>query len=204
MIHTLANIAGPAFALSEAGLYEIEPGDLDALLASHFVRIFDREGVTQLEITKAGRLELRKPRGKPPRKEQPEPIPDPPEQAGFSLPEALSEALASDAALDEEDELFSGMAEAQPNPPYTPDFTIIPDALTKFAQEDETAAQFRARLKLLWQRFGIEDGKNFPGGGEALTGEEKITMREIDIVLNSEEGQKAGLLEWMKADRPQD
>lgn len=87
--------------------------------------------------------------------------------------------------------------------PYVPDFTIIPDQLEKFAQDGETAAQFRSRLKLLWQRFGIEDGKNFPGGGEALTGEEKITMREIDIVLNSEEGQKAGLLDWMKADKPQ-
>lgn len=85
-----------------------------------------------------------------------------------------------------------------------PDFTIIPEALAKFAQDEESAAQFRARLKGFWQRFGIEDGKNFPGGGEALSGGEKITMREIDIVLNSDEGKAAGLLEWMKADTPQD
>lgn len=84
--------------------------------------------------------------------------------------------------------------------PYTPDFTLIPDALAKFALADETAAEFRARLKSLWQRFGIEDGKNFPGGGEPLTGEEKITMREIDIVLNSDEGANAGLLTWLLAE----
>ena len=84
--------------------------------------------------------------------------------------------------------------------PYTPDFTLIPDALAKFAEADETAADFRNRLKRLWQRFGIADGENFPGGGEPLSGEEKITMREIDIVLNSDEGRNAGLLQWLQAD----
>lgn len=90
--------------------------------------------------------------------------------------------------------------EAAPVEPYTPDFTLIPDALAKFAEADETADDFRKRLKRLWQRFGIADGENFPGGGEPLTGEEKITMREIDIVLNSDEGRNAGLLQWLQAD----
>lgn len=106
-------------------------------------------------------------------------------------------------AIVENPELFSG-TESVHAAPYVPDFTLIPDALARFAESEESAPEFRARLKRLWQRFGIADGKNFPGGGEALTGDEKITMREIDIVLNSEEGQKAGLLEWMKADKPQD
>lgn len=93
--------------------------------------------------------------------------------------------------------------EVEPDPPaapYVPDFTLIPDALAKFAEADETAADFRNRLKRLWQRFGIADGENFPGGGEPLTGEEKIRMREIDIVLNSDEGRTAGLLQWLDAE----
>lgn len=87
--------------------------------------------------------------------------------------------------------------------PYTPDFTLIPDALAKYAESEENAAEFRARLKKLWQRFGIEDGKNFPGG-EPLSGEEKISMREIDILLNSDEGRNAGLLKWLYADEMTD
>lgn len=90
--------------------------------------------------------------------------------------------------------------EAAAPEPYTPDFTLIPDALAKYAEADETADDFRKRLKRLWQRFGIADGENFPGGGEPLSGEEKITMREIDIVLNSDEGRNAGLLQWLQAD----
>lgn len=97
-------------------------------------------------------------------------------------------------------EVPAAVVEAEAPEPYTPDFTLIPDALARFAAADETAADFRARLKSLWQRFGIEDGKNFPGGGEPLTGAEKITMREIDIVLNSDEGANAGLLTWLLAE----
>lgn len=69
MIHTLANVAGPAFALAEAVRYEIEPGDIAALLQTEFVQVIDRGGVDQIQITHAGRLELRKPRGKPPKQQ---------------------------------------------------------------------------------------------------------------------------------------
>ena len=93
--------------------------------------------------------------------------------------------------------------EAEPEPPaepYVPDFTLIPNALAKYAEADESAEDFRLRLKGYWQRFGIEDGKNFPGGGEPLSGEEKIQMREIDILLNSDEGKDARLHDWLFAD----
>lgn len=89
----------------------------------------------------------------------------------------------------------------QPEPvPYVPDFTLIPEPLAKYAEADETAEDFRKRLKSLWQRFGIADGQNFPGGGEPLTASEKILMREVDILLNSEEGRNAELLRWLDAD----
>lgn len=89
--------------------------------------------------------------------------------------------------------------EAEPEP-YTPDFTLIPEQLARFAEADEDPTAFRNRLKSFWQRFGIEDGKNFPGGGEPLSGDEKIQMREIDILLNSDEGKTARLHDWLFAD----
>jgi len=94
-------------------------------------------------------------------------------------------------------------AAVEPDPPaepYVPDFTLIPDALSRYAAADESADDFRQRLKSYWQRFGIADGENFPGGGETLTGEEKIQMREIDILLNSDEGKAARLHDWLFAD----
>lgn len=84
--------------------------------------------------------------------------------------------------------------------PYTPDFTLIPEALAKYAEADEDVSAFRNRLKSYWQRFGIDEGMNFPGGGEPLTGEEKIQMRDIDMLLNSEEGRNARLHDWLFAD----
>lgn len=74
-----------------------------------------------------------------------------------------------------------------PPPPPVIDPSIIPEELAGFAETWESAADFRDRVKKLWQRFGIADGHHFPGGGEALTSEEKILMREIDIA-----NQKAG------------
>lgn len=122
-----------------------------------------------------------------------------------ATPLAQEEAVEPDEAFlfpapDEKLSDWLNTADLTPDALYQPDFTIIPEGLAKWAQADETAAEFRARLKLLWQRFGIDDGKHFPGGGEALTGEEKITMREIDIVLNSDDGKANGLLEWLLAD----
>ncbi|CAB4199453.1 hypothetical protein UFOVP1333_49 [uncultured Caudovirales phage] len=93
--------------------------------------------------------------------------------------------------------------EAEPEPfaePYVPDFTIIPEALSRYAEADETAEDFRLRLKSYFQRFGIDEGKNFPGGGEPLSGDEKIQMREIDIMLNSDTGKAARLHDWLFAD----
>lgn len=90
--------------------------------------------------------------------------------------------------------------EASSDAPYVPDFTLIPEQLIKYSEADETASEFRRRLKNLWQRFGISDGQNFPGGGETLTGEEKIAMREIDMIIHSEEGRAAHLREWLFAD----
>lgn len=108
----------------------------------------------------------------------PEPAPEPPQEA----------ALLSEEVVE---------ADAQPQ---APDLNVIPERLAKYAQADETAADFRARLKLLWQRFGIADGQHFPGGGEPLSGDEKINMREIDIVLNSDDGKANGLLDWLLAE----
>ena len=87
-----------------------------------------------------------------------------------------------------------------PAEPYVPDFTLIPGALAKYAEADESAEDFRLRLKSYFQRFGIDEGKNFPGGGEPLTGDEKIQMREIDIMLNSDTGKAARLHDWLFAD----
>ena len=98
---------------------------------------------------------------------------------------------------------YADEAEPEPEPeppPYTPNFTIIPEQLAKYAEADEDVSAFRNRLKSYWQRFGIEDGMNFPGGGEPLTGEEKIQMRDIDMLLNSEEGRNARLHDWLFAD----
>ena len=92
-------------------------------------------------------------------------------------------------------------APAEPEPePYTPNFSLIPEPLARYANADEGSAEFRARLKSYWQRFGIADGENFPGGGEPLTADEKIQMREIDILLNSDEGKAARLHDWLFAD----
>lgn len=123
------------------------------------------------------------------------PEPDLIEQERNARPDLFSNTDSPQTVSDPMGEGGEGASE-----PYVPDFTLIPDALARFAQADETAAEFRSRLKRLWQRFGIADGENFPGGGEPLTGEEKITMREIDIVLNSDEGKNASLLSWLLAD----
>src|SRR5690606_775085 len=73
-------------------------------------------------------------------------------------------------------ELFSNtdpMGEAlerqRADEPYVPDFTIIPDALAKYAEADESAEDFRRRAFNLLFRFGIAEGENFEGGGEPLT-----------------------------------
>jgi hypothetical protein len=72
------------------------------------------------------------------------------------------------------------------------DLNTVPAVLARFVEADETASEFRIRLKSLWQRFGIEDGKHFPGGGEALDGDEKILMGDLMGVMN------AHLFAWMK------
>lgn len=118
-----------------------------------------------------------------------EPVPDP--------RDAEIEALRAKIAELETQPL--GYPDEAPEP-YTPDFTLIPEALAKYAEADEDVTAFRNRLKSYWQRFGIEDGMNFPGGGEPLTGEEKIQMRDIDMLLNSEEGRNARLHDWLFAD----
>lgn len=135
----------------------------------------------------------------------PEPEPEPPEpviaEPVVSIPEPVEpEPVPEPEAVPEP------IQEPEPEPvvaapePYVPNFQIIPEPLATFAEADETASEFRRRLKNLWQRFGISDGQNFPGGGEALTGEEKIAMREIDMIIHSEEGRAAHLREWLFAD----
>ena len=118
----------------------------------------------------------------PPPRKQPEPeiVTNPPQEAGFSLPEEP----APEPELVAEPELVS-----EPGPL---DLNEVPDVLKRFVEADETPAEFRIRLKSLWQRFGIEDGKHFPGGGEALSGEEKILMGDLMGVMN------AHLFAWMK------
>lgn len=56
----------------------------------------------------------------------------------------------------------------------------IPAELERFAEADETAHEFRERIKNLWQRFGIEEGRH-TADMPALSAEEKIAMRDIDI-----------------------
>lgn len=68
----------------------------------------------------------------------------------------------------------------EPEPPVV-DVNVVPESLVKYVEADESPSDFRLRVMRLWQRFGIAEGQNFPGGGEALTNAEKIMMREIDI-----------------------
>ena len=123
----------------------------------------------------------------------PDPVPDP--------RDAEIEALKARIADLETQPLGYPDEAPEPEPePYTPDFTMIPEPLARYANADEGSAEFRARLKSYWQRFGIDSGMNFPGGGEELNAEEKIQMREIDILLNSDEGKAARLHDWLFAD----
>lgn len=128
--------------------------------------------------------------------------------------EVAAEAAAKEARIADLERKLVGMAPATPPLPYedeaevdepepasyTPNFTIIPEQLAKYAEADEDVSAFRNRLKSYWQRFGIDEGMNFPGGGEPLTGEEKIQMRDIDMLLNSDEGRAARLHDWLFAD----
>lgn len=114
--------------------------------------------------------------------------------------EALEESMEGNPDLFDDDDDDEGAHADEPPAEPEQDPNVIPDALARFAEADESAEDFRKRLKSLWQRFGIDDGKNFPGGGEPLSGDEKIKMREIDILLNSDEGQNAKLLRWLMAD----
>lgn len=124
------------------------------------------------------------------KRDEPEPEPEPEDE--FHIPETPPLGYADEAEPEPEPE---------PAPePYTPNFTIIPEQLAKYAEADEDVSAFRNRLKSYWQRFGIDEGMNFPGGGEPLTGEEKIQMRDIDMLLNSEEGRNARLHDWLFAD----
>lgn len=194
MIHTLANIAGPAFALAEAPNYEIEPGDLDALLTSDFVRTFDREGVTQIEITKEGRLELRKPRGKPPRKEQPEPTIDPPTEAGFSLPDPQPDPLGEELerARRVNRELFSNVDDdLNPQAPSDwdmdgqgvveamPAVSNVPPEIAALLDDGETLT--RDVRRKLTERLNVElaELKNLRG----LAGEDLKREAEIEKLL---------------------
>ena len=127
-----------------------------------------------------------------------EPVPDPRDAR-------IAELEARIAELETPPETppltYPDEAPAEPAPePYTPNFSLIPEPLARYANADEGSAEFRARLKSYWQRFGIADGENFPGGGEPLTADEKIQMREIDILLNSDEGKAARLHDWLFAD----
>jgi hypothetical protein len=123
---------------------------------------------------------------------------DPPQQAGFSLPEELIlDVPAEPEPVEEPMPLPPNPVEAklsdygevgEPEVPAEPeplDLNEVPDVLKRFVEADESPAEFRIRLKKLWQRFGIEDGKHFPGGGEALSGDEKILMGDLMAVMNA-------------------
>ena len=127
-----------------------------------------------------------------------EPAPDPRDAEIEALKARIADLETQ--PLGYADEAPEPEAEPAAPEPYVPDFTLIPEPLARFAEADESAEDFRVRLKSYWQRFGIEDGHNFPGGGEPLNGEEKIQMREIDILLNSDEGKAARLHDWLFAD----
>jgi len=68
----------------------------------------------------------------------------------------------------------------EPPPPEPPPRDQIPAELERFAEADETAHDFRERIKNLWQRFGIREGHH-TADMPPLTADEKIAMREIDI-----------------------
>lgn len=99
---------------------------------------------------------------------------------------ALAHSLDAIAKAEHETPLVPEVVVVEATPPPANPNTI-PEELAPYAETWESATDFKGRVKTLWQRFGIEDGKHFPGGGEALTAEEKILMREIDIA-----NQKAG------------
>jgi hypothetical protein len=124
----------------------------------------------------------------------PDPVPDPRDAEIEALKARVADLETQPLSYPDE------APEPEPAAPYVPDFTMIPDQLAKYAEADEGSAEFRNRLKSYWQRFGIADGENFPGGGEPLTADEKIQMREIDILLNSDEGKAARLHDWLFAD----
>lgn len=123
------------------------------------------------------------------------------EGGAVDQPETPPLGYADEAPEPEPEPVVEVAPEPEPEPaPYVPDFTLIPEKLARFAEADEDVDAFRKRLKGYWQRFGIADGENFPGGGEPLSGDEKIQMREIDILLNSDEGKAARLHDWLFAD----
>ena len=80
--------------------------------------------------------------------------------------------------------------------PYTPDFTLIPDQLAKYAEADESAEDFRVRAFSLLFRFGIADGEHFEGAGP-LSADEKIMLLPM-LIANFEAGNWLGLTEDLK------
>ena len=85
----------------------------------------------------------------------------------------------------------------EPAAPYTPDFTLIPDELAKYAEADESAEDFRKRAFSILFRFGIAEGENFEGGGEPLTPEEKIRLLPM-LIANFAAGNWLNLTEDLK------
>ena len=83
-----------------------------------------------------------------------------------------------------------------PAEPYTPDFTLIPAALAKYSEADESAEDFRARAFSLLFRFGINDGEHFEGAGP-LSADEKIMLLPM-LIANFEAGNWLGLTEDLK------
>lgn len=75
-----------------------------------------------------------------------------------------------------------------------PESNDIPDELLAVMQAnpDEGPTEYRGRLQNLLHRFGIEDGKHFPGGGEALSADEKILIGRL-LQVGAKSKQWAGL-----------
>jgi len=196
MIHTLANVAGPAFPYADAGLYEYQPGDVDALIAAGLLKI----EAGNIQITRAGRLELRKPRGKPPRKQiVPEPIsaderteaPSPPtdgdrvEPLGFpdeadprdeELKDALARAEAAEARVRE--------LEAKVSEP--PPMSLPPNpAETRLADYGEVGGGSEADWLGVpaWLAAEERDGEAMPDRIARLTAKFKARVNELTNLL---------------------
>jgi hypothetical protein len=152
MIDTLANIAGPA--LQNALHYEKQPGDLDALIAAKFVKQWDYNGVTWVEITHKGRIELRKLRVatfkpetvfefadnlKPVDELEPEPVAQP-----LADPEPAPVPSEVDALRDRITELEEQVRQLTPEP--EPDVSVPPPEVLAEAQPDEDLVELKARL----------------------------------------------------------